>query len=515
MSSDSAARLLGGQAVSREASSAFKRDNYNLDPALSASKPALSLSFESSPTLSIGNGSPHVPWQQPYSELSRFPSASYRFRPGRDNKEWPPEGSQYMTPLPSPSAQSRSRSTSDAASETSFVSETPSTSSKPGTSKSKTLQFFQSADSAMSPPPPPRMPSADYDHRKKEDWTPSTTGSSSFARFNTNSPPRSSTSVRSQRFFDEPASKTSASFSPVNIDSSSSLPPLSNLTSNFRSEPSQSRSNATASTSNPSTHRRLPSGGSLAFTPSALGKSSSVIDSPLASPTDLPNSRWVKELPSRLPTLLTEQQHTPLSTEIASPSSAREARPPLSSLSLQDTHSSKDSASSRQQQVSPTTPAQECEPGMVLKGRYEIVRQLGIGSFSKVVLAKCLALGTSDSDDAASTRRNHHRMPSGPYPTSLARGHARSRSRQNLGTEEPDLTNSDSLVAIKLISRSHIKKNDRMRISIVREVEVLKVSRVPCSVCCGFLMTHSPISTYGIHRLCTLLHPSKRLGIHA
>lgn len=43
--------------------------------------------------------------------------------------------------------------------------------------------------------------------------------------------------------------------------------------------------------------------------------------------------------------------------------------------------------------------------------------------------------------------------------------------------DAPDNAIPDSLVAIKLISRSHIKKNDRMRISIVREVEVLKVRK--------------------------------------
>jgi hypothetical protein len=96
------------------------------------------------------------------------------------------------------------------------------------------------------------------------------------------------------------------------------------------------------------------------------------------------------------------------------------------------------------------------------------------------VLARRLTGSSSDSDDAAATTRRHHsRMPSGPYPTSIAaaasRNQARSKSRNNSTTSFYDTQASDELVAIKLISRSHIKKNDRMRISIVREVEVLKV----------------------------------------
>lgn len=489
MSAGSTARLLdsGNPTVSRETTANFKREESHLEPMSSAaSRPTLSLSFEASPTLSLGNGSPHVPWQQPYSELSRFPSASYRFKPGRDNKEWPPEGSQYMTPLPSPSTQSRSRSISDAASELSFVSETASTSSKPGTSKSKTMQFFRSAESAMSPPPPPRMPSADYDHKKKEDWVPPATNTSSFALFPTNSPPRTSTSTPSQRLLDDVKPKPASPASPNVFDTSSSfIPTSSNLPSNIRPDPSHYRSNNAASpTSTSHTHRRAPSGSSVTFTPSALGQNSSVIDSPLASPTELPNSRWVKELPSRLPTLLTEDQHTPQSSRTASPSSVRPSRLPLSSLSLQEQPPSSTSTS-RLQTDTPTTPAQECEPGTVLKGKYEIAKHLGLGSFSRVVLAKRLAAGSSDSDDAATTRRNHKRMPSGPYPTSLARGHARSKSRQEVGAEDVDDAASDSLVAIKLISRSHIKKNDRMRISIVREVEVLKVIQTWCQLPCG------------------------------
>ncbi|KAK9894787.1 kinase-like protein [Cystobasidium minutum MCA 4210] len=74
-------------------------------------------------------------------------------------------------------------------------------------------------------------------------------------------------------------------------------------------------------------------------------------------------------------------------------------------------------------------------------------------------------------------------MPSGPYPTSLAKGHVRSKSRPNaLDKQAEQAASPDTLVAIKLISRSHIKKNDRMRISIVREVEVLKHIRHPSLV---------------------------------
>lgn len=76
-------------------------------------------------------------------------------------------------------------------------------------------------------------------------------------------------------------------------------------------------------------------------------------------------------------------------------------------------------------------------------------------------------------------------MPSGPYPTSLAKGHLRSLSKANAAASESEKAGSstENLVAIKLISQSHIKKNDRMRISIVREVEVLKVrDTVPVTV---------------------------------
>lgn len=482
MSSGSSARLLGREAVSREPSAPFKRDDFHLDPLPAAARPTLNLTFESSPSLSLGNGNPHVPWQQPYSELSRFPSASYRFRAGRDGRTWPPEGSQYMTPLPSPSTQSRSRSTSDAASETSFVSETASTSSKPGTSKSKTLQFFQSADSAMSPPPPPRMPSADYDHRKKLDWTPSSMSTHSFPLGNTSSPPRASTSLHSHRLLDGSHADSLASSSPpADFESDEAIQPLSNLPSNFRTEPNQSRSNGTHITSKSSNHYRSSSGNSLAFAPSALGKNSSVIESPLASPTEMPSSRWVKELPSRLPTLLTDQQETSSPSRTSTPLS-RAPQLSLSSLSLEGSSGTCGATGDALPYDQPATPAQETEPGTILKGRYKILRHLGLGSFSRVVLAKRLALGTSDSDVAASTRRNHQRMPSGPYPTSLPKIHARNRSRQIGGEEDSDCTSVDSLVAIKLISRSHIKKNDRMRISIVREVEVLKHIRHPSLV---------------------------------
>jgi hypothetical protein len=504
------------------ASTTSSNNEDSSNQATPSSKPSLSLNFQPpssvsssssySPNLSVGNGSPQVSWQLPYSELSRFPSSSYRFKHGRD-REWPLEGAQqYMTPLPSPSVHNRDRSISDAASETSFVSDgagsnaggggragTPTaTNTNNSSSRSKTMQFFENAgDSVMSPPPPPRMPSSGYDHTKKEDWTPSIAGSSTFGS-SISSPPESSTSSSRSHHssFDGHqqqqhgrSSNNNMLPSPASIESgSSSFLPLSQYPSGFRSDGASSQRSNPASSSGNATHRRIGSGSSASFMPSGLGKTSTILESPLTSPTETVSSRWLKDPPSRLPTLLLEQQRPPqsvstpstassISTSISS-SALRSANLPIEALSVTDDTPPRTSRSTSD--VSSATPMSECEPGNILKGRFEIIKHLGLGSFSRVVLARRLTGSSSDSDDAAATTRRHHsRMPSGPYPTSIAaaasRNQARSKSRNNSTTSFYDTQDSDELVAIKLISRSHIKKNDRMRISIVREVEVLKV----------------------------------------
>lgn len=565
---------------SRETTAATTASSNNEDSsnqATPSNKPSLSLNFQPpssvsssssySPNLSVGNGSSQVSWQLPYSELSRFPSSSYRFKHGRD-RDWPLEGAQqYMTPLPSPSVHNRSRSISDAASETSFVSDgagsstggvgggkagigastgtpnTNTTSNSNNSSRSKTMQFFESAgDSMMSPPPPPRMASSGYDHTKKEDWTPSITSSSTLGSLMPSPPQSSTSSGRSNHSSADGyqqqygrSSNNNMLPSPSSIESgSSSFLPLSQFPSGFRSDGAlPQRSNATSSNSS-ATHRRIGSGSSASFMPSGLGKTSTILESPLTSPTETVSSRWLKDPPSRLPTLLPEQQQS--SQSVSTPSTAssiststtssalRSANLPIESLSVTDDTPPRTSRSTSD--VSSATPMSECEPGNILKARFEIIKHLGLGSFSRVVLARRLTGSSSDSDDAAATTRRHHsRMPSGPYPTSIAaaasRGQPRIKSRNNSTTSFYDTQDSDELVAIKLISRSHIKKNDRMRISIVREVEVLKVCPSPHLYRRGWPSTSSADKPWFLHSISAILrsctsHPhSTRLGIPA
>ena len=148
----------------------------------------------------------------------------------------------------------------------------------------------------------------------------------------------------------------------------------------------------------------------------------------------------------------------------------------------------------------PSNPAQEYEPDLILDGRYRIVRIIGHGAFSKVVLASSLKgkepMRNHDmrEEDTALANRyaTHKRSQSGGY-SGIGLGHARNRSLGKAGVsasasklhqsmalddsseDETSPQQSTDYVAIKMISRSHIQKNDRMRISIVREVEVLKV----------------------------------------
>lgn len=93
-------------------------------------------------------------------------------------------------------------------------------------------------------------------------------------------------------------------------------------------------------------------------------------------------------------------------------------------------------------------------------GPYQIVRTLGVGAFSRVVLAR----GTS-----AKGARTGAGAVNGEGSASKAAANAAANSER----EESD---AEGLVALKMIDREPCDQNERMRVSWVREVEVLKVS---------------------------------------
>jgi hypothetical protein len=101
---------------------------------------------------------------------------------------------------------------------------------------------------------------------------------------------------------------------------------------------------------------------------------------------------------------------------------------------LPDSISSTPSTSRPPSPVFQKEAADDLNPGCMLNEEYTIVKRLGTGAFSKVVLAK----------------RKGEKLP----------------------------------VAVKAISKSSIERNDRMKISVLREVEVLKVRF--CSSIQGF-----------------------------
>ena len=460
-----------------------------------------------SPTSSPGkgslNGSVLYNWQQPYSELSRFPSASYRFR----GKDWPPDGSRFIIPLPSP-LDSRSRSFSDAASEASSAASDsnlgPSTSTdlasrstsanissngrRATPTRSRTANFFETMDAAFSPPPPPKMPLAsDHSKRKSLDGSASlSTAKDSF------SPPSEASSSFERDSPDMKRSYLSASMpaSTGKASSSSTFQPLSNLPSAFRSEVLPL--GHLSSNLQGKDHKRISSNGStsaIPTIPSLLGRHTVMSDSPLPSPTESISMKWPRMPPGRLPTLLGDDWSSVQDPGEAAPVSS----PNIHAASPPDNRNTH--ASTSIQKFS----ARECECGAILDEKYEVLRNLGIGAFSKVVLAKRMRLPRSEEPPAASSSSPNHvkhkKLDSATSPRDLGIGHARIRSvgtslenRLQRGMSMQDTaqdwqkqtsTTDEDLVAIKLIDRNDILKNDRMRISIMREVEVLKVDLLP------------------------------------
>ena len=450
--------------------------------------------FNSSGT-ALTDASPHN-WQQPYRELSRFPSASYRSR----GKDWPPDGARFMTPLPSP-LDFRSRSFSDSADEASSVegelTATPASNAPIAArrtnlalgikdqrvlpTRTRTANFFDTMDAAFSPPPPPRMPSANYDHykRKSLDGPALSTPIKDLNLLPLHTSPQPDFQ-RLSLSASMPASRTRSS--------SITNPPLSNLFSVSHSE-QLSRSPPSSASFLPS-HRRVTSNGSASTTPtrpSALGRHTVVSQSPLPSPTESQSSHWLCEPPNRLPMLLPDAPingANSYTTSLASP--------------LHDTAMSRLQGQKAEILSGASRPSEsenECMCGSILDGRYEILRDLGLGAFSKVVLAKRLArlsptLDTlPDAHWASRSQVQSQGLEAGLRD--IAQGHARLRSiglgianklQHSTGVvdtiqrDQKGQQTEEDLVAIKLIDRDHIRKNDRMRISIMREVEVLKVS---------------------------------------
>ena len=550
---------------------------------------------------------PYHSWQQPYSELSRFPSASHRFRGSKERgerRDWPPEGaSKYMTPLPSP-LESRSRSISDAASESSVlsvdsglanVSATTSAASGRTPGRTKTMQFFESMDSAFSPPPPPRIPSFNYHDDARRELFSSTSSlpgnlpslgtsadSAESAQSNSSSAtvtglvsPAMQTSKSAQTTLPATltavASDASRSQTPVGASSMpANLQPLSNLPSGFRSIEAPSQNGQ--SRHSPSPHSLVSAGPSafqhhhLHFTagghshsrnrsgshgPSVLGRQMVVNESPLASPTESQSSGWIREPVARLPTLLSDPSAPiPAPAPSSSPSSSSSHRlhaspakagtatrhtstpsPPSSSTSSPPPPVLDPSSPPRVSASTATMPSQEADAGHVLHGRYEVIRVLGLGAFSKVVLARRLKRPTSGTDGVEPLV---HPLPLSPKVLQQQQlGHKRSSSlgrglsgigglsamsqagalpekdQQQGGTRAAGQEEQE-LVALKLISRNHIKKNDRMRISIVREVEVLKVCRVwPSHRACE---AHIHIVRHRLHSSGPAAHPASVPG---
>ena len=468
----------------------------------SNTKPNLSVSVES-PSWSPNGGS-LGPWQPMLSELSRFPSASHKFRPPRQ-KDWRPEGtSKYMTPLPSP-LDTRSRSLSDAASDVSTDgggSASGSATNGRTAARSRTMQFFETMDAAFSPPPPPRMPSANYDHSKRDLYA----STSSLPDSNTAPlpidmsrplPPLSQSPPQTARPGSSAAADTTSLAQPIALTTSTPVyQPLSNLPSAFRSDPAARQPQFAGQSAFSHTRTRSGSNGPL-----VLGRQTVVHDSPLPSPTESQASKWTREPPSRLPTMPPEA-----TTAIG--------KPRISPHAIASTSHLASSVSSSDPSDPPPelTPAHEAEPGYVLNDRYEVVRVLGLGAFSKVVLAKRIdgPNGTPFSSAPVSAvpspkkqqlqNLGHRKTPSSSSlsershvpiaPRGLAFSSVRDEvadSASQGNSSERAMRAEQPMVALKLISRSHIKKNDRMRISIVREVEVLKVG----NCCAGSDLHHS------------------------
>lgn len=387
-----------------------------------------------SPLPSPGLSAPQSAWQKPYSDLSRFPSASHRTRGAVPSNnafsvgmsKWPTAGeSKFITPLPSPYA-NRSRTLSDAASETSSIGNASLTSSvidhgdpkSQGPNRSRTNDFFFALDAALSPPPPPRM-KPDVNNRDRP--------------------------LRTAPLHGSPDSLPSIS----TIVAPASAPPSARPDmAAFEALPSATLSFPDSEDGDVSldNHRRTASAGTAVSTPTlntSFARDTAVDNSPAQSPTDSLYSRVMREPPLRLPSLPATSHAEESQTTASRTSSLRRSI----KASLNEEPASFDPSLGQTQ----TSATSETDAGTILADRYEVLHTIGLGAFSKVVLASHL------SDDSSVAPANGLRETLADNP------------------KHGEVVAARDTVAVKMISRAHIKKNDRMRISIVREIEVLKV----------------------------------------
>lgn len=486
------------------------------DASSSSPRPNLSVAVESPLGLSPASGSGQ-PWQQPYSDLSRFPSGSYRFRgPGgphpstgvQSGRDWGAEGSsKFMSPLPSP-LDGRSRTLSDAASDVSSLgndslaastagrSDLPSQiSDRTAPARSRTRDFFAAMDSAFSPPPPPRMPYMNGSLHSSRNSDDGNTLSNSIGPTSTSAP-------------DSLVITTTTSAPP-------SAQPDRATFEHFDALPTAFSTATVLDAVYSDPHRRSMSAGT-STTPTvntSFVTQSSVHDSPAPSPTESQAARWAREPPQRLPTLpanMPENAKEP-SSVLASDVSRSRSRSASNSTAL----ASVNDRDARPRTVSSANttlkPIRETEPGSILCNKYLIDKCIGLGAFSRVLLARSIkgkeratviidseddtqnllqqnlsdrsSIGNGKPPNLSSPKKSHSRTRSlgrssgTSTPSKLQHSLAFSDDNEddNVPAEPPDPPDTGESVAIKMISRSHVKKNDRMRISILREVEVLKV----------------------------------------
>ncbi|PWN42422.1 kinase-like protein [Ceraceosorus guamensis] len=98
-------------------------------------------------------------------------------------------------------------------------------------------------------------------------------------------------------------------------------------------------------------------------------------------------------------------------------------------------------------------------------GQYVIERTLGMGAFSRVVLARRIARDAISSSDTNRSRTHSPTTASRENAAAEAYGNANANGAGQLG---------EQLVALKMLEREPCAQNERMRVSWVREVEVLK-----------------------------------------
>ncbi|KAL7007038.1 GTP-binding protein gtr1 [Cystobasidiomycetes sp. EMM_F5] len=357
-------------------------------------------------------------------------------------------------------------------------------------------------DSAFSPPPPPRMPYMNGSLHSSRNSDDGNTLSNSIGPTSTSAP-------------DSLVITTTTSAPP-------SAQPDRATFEHFDALPTAFSTATVLDAVYSDPHRRSMSAGT-STTPTvntSFVTQSSVHDSPAPSPTESQAARWAREPPQRLPTLpanMPENAKEP-SSVLASDVSRSRSRSASNSTAL----ASVNDRDARPRTVSSANttlkPIRETEPGSILCNKYLIDKCIGLGAFSRVLLARSIkgkeratviidseddtqnllqqnlsdrsSIGNGKPPNLSSPKKSHSRTRSlgrssgTSTPSKLQHSLAFSDDNEddNVPAEPPDPPDTGESVAIKMISRSHVKKNDRMRISILREVEVLKHIRHPSLV---------------------------------